>query len=124
MAYDAHTLAQTAVLNTTPDGGEGGIWQSDAGPAADQQGNVFVATGNGDLNVGPNSSGRDYGDSILKLRLDHGAIAVQDYFTPFNEKELDAKDWDLGSQALFFSKTPLGRINICSLSQARRAGSI
>jgi hypothetical protein len=98
MAYDAHTLAQTAVLNTTPDGGEGGIWQSDAGPASDQQGNVFVATGNGDLNVGPNSSGRDYGDSILKLRLDHGAIAVQDYFTPFNEKELDAKDWDLGSQ--------------------------
>lgn len=98
MAYDAHTLGQTAVLNMTPDGGEGGIWQSDAGPAADKQGNVFLATGNGDFNVASNSNGGDYGDSALKLRLEHGGMAVRDYFTPYNEKELNAKDDDLGSQ--------------------------
>jgi hypothetical protein len=97
MAYDAHTLTQTAVLNTTPDGDDGGIWQSDAGPAADEQGNVFAATGNGDFNAVA-KGGRDYGDSVLKMHLEHGAIAVRDYFTPFNEKELDAKDLDLGSQ--------------------------
>jgi len=108
MAYDAHTLAQTAVLNTTPDGGEGGIWQSDAGPAADEQGNIFIETGNGDFNVGPRSNGRDYGDSSLKVRLDHGMMSVHDYFTPYNERELNAKDWDLGSQGPVLFDDPGG----------------
>lgn len=97
MAYDAHTLRQTAVLNTSPDGGDAGIWQSDTGPAADDEGNIYVATGNGDFN-GVNTGGRDFGDSLLKLRLESGQLVVRDYFTPFNQKILDAKDWDLGSQ--------------------------
>ena len=97
MAYDAHTLQQRAMLNTSPDGGEAGIWQSDAGIAADQEGNVYVATGNGDFDA-TRSNGRDYGDSVLKLRLDGQSLAVRDYFTPFNQEVLDAKDWDLGSQ--------------------------
>jgi hypothetical protein len=96
MAYDAHTLAQTAVLNLTPNGGEGGIWQSDAGPAADNEGNIFAVTGNGDFN--DRSEGPDYGDSVVKLQLSRNNLSVLDYFTPFNEKELNAKDWDLGSQ--------------------------
>ncbi len=97
MAYDAHTLQQRAVLNTSPDGGDAGIWQSDAGIAADQEGNVYVATGNGDFNAAK-AGGRDFGDSVLKLRLDGRSLAVGDFFTPFNQKVLDAKDWDLGSQ--------------------------
>lgn len=97
MAYDARTLQQRAVLNTSPDGTEGGIWQSDAGPAADEDGNVYVATGNGDFN-GNTSGGRDFGDSLLKLHLDGHTLTIRDSFTPFNQKELDAKDGDLGSQ--------------------------
>lgn len=97
MAYDAHTLQQRAVLNTSPDGGDAGIWQSDAGPAADDKGNVYLATGNGDFN-GAKPGGRDLGDSVLKLRLEGQRLVVRDYFTPFNQKVLDAKDWDLGSQ--------------------------
>ncbi len=97
MAYDAHTLRQRAVLNTSPDGGDGGIWQSDAGPAADEKGNLYVATGNGDFN-GVNEGGRDFGDSLLKLRLEGQRLVLHDYFTPFNQKVMDAKDWDLGSQ--------------------------
>lgn len=97
MAYDAHTLRQRAVLNTSPDGGDAGIWQSDAGPAADDKGNVYIATGNGDFN-GAKPGGRDFGDSVLKLRLEGQRLVVRDYFTPFNQKVLDAKDWDLGSQ--------------------------
>jgi hypothetical protein len=96
MAYDARTLEQRAVMNTSPDGTEGGIWQSDAGPAADEAGNIFVATGNGDFNAA--TGGRDYGDSVLKLGLEGKAFVVRDYFTPFNQKDLDAKDGDLGSQ--------------------------
>ncbi len=97
MAYDADTLHQRAVLNTSPDGGDAGIWQSDAGAASDDEGNLYIATGNGDFN-GSKAGGRDFGDSVLKLRLEGQRLVVRDYFTPFNQKVLDAKDWDLGSQ--------------------------
>jgi hypothetical protein len=95
MAYDAHTLAQTAVFNTSPDAEESGIWQGDTGPAADKDGNVFVVTGNGKFDA--DSSGRDYGDSVLKLALDKGGLQLRDFFTPFNQVSLNADDADLGS---------------------------
>jgi len=96
MAYDAHTLVQIAVFNTSPDAEKSGIWLGDTGPAADQEGNVFLVTGNGKFSafVPP---GRDYGDSILKLALTNRSFAVRDFFTPFNQQELDAQDFDLGS---------------------------
>lgn len=95
MAYDAKTLQQTAVFNTSPDSGESGIWQSHNGPAADEQGNVYVLTGNGDFNAA--ADGRDYGDTILKLRIVGHAFEVADYFTPYNENYLNSTDLDLGS---------------------------
>jgi len=95
MAYNATTLAQTAVFNTSPDAEESGIWQSDNGPAADEEGNVYVATGNGRFTIAAN--GRDYGDSLLKLGLADRSLNVLDYFTPFNESALNSKDLDLGS---------------------------
>lgn len=95
MAYDPQTLAQRAALNVTPDGDEGGIWQSDTGPAADSEGNVYLATGNGTFTVA--NAGRDYGDSELKLRLQGAALEVQDYFTPYDQARLSDDDSDLGS---------------------------
>src|SRR5579864_2369 len=96
MAYDARTLAQAAVFNTSPDAEKGGIWLGDAGPAADSEGNVFLVTGNGKFSaLAP--PGRDYGDSILKLALSNHSLSVQDFFTPFNQQELNANDFDLGS---------------------------
>jgi hypothetical protein len=95
MVYDAHTLAQTAVFNTSPDAKESGIWQSDNGPAADEEGNVYAVTGNGKFTAA--ADGRDYGDSLLKLGLANRSLSVLDYFTPFNEKSLDSRDDDLGS---------------------------
>jgi hypothetical protein len=95
MAYDARSLKQKAVFNTSPDADDSGIWASDTGPASDQEGNVFVATGNGSFDVA--SGGRDYGDTLLKLRLRGTTLEPVDYFTPFNARELDAKDHDLGS---------------------------
>jgi hypothetical protein len=101
MTYDARTLAQTGVFNTSPDAEESGIWQGDTGPAADRDGNVFVVTGNGKFDAAE-SGGRDYGDTVLKLRaneagLKKGNIEVRDFFTPFNQKELNANDSDLGA---------------------------
>src|SRR5260370_3928796 len=95
MAYNAHTLAQTAVFHTSPDAEESSIWQSDNGPAADEQGNVYLATGNGRFTVA--AKGRDYGDTMLKLGLAGGSFQGLDYFTPFNEKVLNKEDADLGS---------------------------
>jgi hypothetical protein len=95
LAYDARSLKQTGVFNASPDSGESGIWQSDAGIAADSQGNVYAVTGNGAFNASAN--GRDYGDSILKLGLGKGALTVRDYFTPFNQAALNESDRDLGS---------------------------
>ena len=95
MAYDAQSLKQKAVFNTSPDADDSGIWASDTGPAADKEGNVFVATGNGRFDAG--KGGREYGDSLLKLSFDGQNLRPADYFAPFNVDELDANDNDLGS---------------------------
>jgi hypothetical protein len=96
MAYDPETLAQKATLNVTPDGSEGGIWMSDAGPAADASGNVYVPVGNGTFDANK-TGGRDYGDSLLKIGLDGATLAIRDSFTPFDQEELSKTDADLGS---------------------------
>ena len=96
MAYDARTLAQTGVFNTSPDAEKSGIWLGDTGPAADAEGNVFAVTGNGKFSAGA-PSGRDFGDSVLRLGWSNRSLSVQDFFTPSNQQELDANDFDLGT---------------------------
>jgi Bacterial Ig-like domain (group 2) len=95
LGYDARTLQQLLVYNDTPDGAQGGIWESGAAPAADANGNAFLATGNGtfDADVG----GADFGDSILRLSAETGHLTVADFFTPFNQELLIERDFDLGS---------------------------
>jgi hypothetical protein len=91
-AYNASTLARTAVFISTPNGpsgGQGGIWMSGSGIAADSSGNIFIATGNGSYDA------TDVGDSIVKLN--GSALTLSDYFTPFNQNNLQSKDFDLGS---------------------------
>lgn len=93
MSYNARTLKQLGVFNTSPDADDSGIWAGDTGPAADKDGNIFVATGNGAFDA--SSGGRDYGDTMLKLGA--GNLDLRDYFTPFNQEELNGNDSDLGS---------------------------
>ena len=95
MAYDAKSLQQLAVLNTSPDGNEAGVWQGDAGLAADSSGAIYAVTGNGTFTH--STTGRDFGNSVLKLRLARGALVVEDYFTPSDEARLSELDADLGS---------------------------
>jgi hypothetical protein len=49
MSYSADNLQQTGILNLVPNGSDGGIWMSGAGPAADAAGNIFITVGNGDF---------------------------------------------------------------------------
>jgi hypothetical protein len=103
MGYDQRTLQQTSVLNVAPNSGGRGpaIWMAGGGPAADAGGNIYLATGNGvfettlDANGFP--TGKDYGNSILKLSATGTTLSVADYFTMFNEVTESASDTDLGS---------------------------
>ena len=91
--YAAGTLQRVAVLNTTPNGAEGGIWQSGNGLMADAGGSVYAMTGNGTFDA--NGGGPDYGDTVLKLAT--GSLTVTDWFTPGNQKTLNQQDLDLGT---------------------------
>jgi len=82
------------VYNDTPNGQEGGIWMSGAGPAADTNGNIYLITGNGTFDL--DAGGPDAGDSFIKLNTKKG-LSLSDYFTPFNQSCLSAADKDLGS---------------------------
>lgn len=97
MGYNDSTLAQTAVLNLTPNSGLGGIWQSGDGLAGDSNGNVFAATGNGGFD-----GSSDFGDSVVRMapvfsKGGGGPFVVKDYFTPSNQYTLAEYDEDLGS---------------------------
>jgi hypothetical protein len=96
-SYDASSLQQTGVFNTTPDVKEGGsVWQSGAGLAGDSAGNVYFATAAvGDFDA--NTGGMDFGDTVLKMNLANGWLDWADYFTPSDQSFLNTNDLDLGS---------------------------
>ena len=96
MAYDAGTLAQLAVWNATPNGGIGGIWHAGSAPAADADGSIYLATGNGTFDAA--TGGVDFGDSLLKFAAPtKGQMPLLDYFTPFNQADMESQDNDFGS---------------------------
>jgi hypothetical protein len=104
MAYDATTLDQIGVFCASPNGFEGGIWNSGGGPTADASGAIYVATGNGSFTAA--SGGRDYSQSIVKL--DHN-LNVLDYFTPFDWSASNKVDRDIGaSNVMLLPSVPTG----------------
>ncbi len=100
MGYNATTLAQTTVLNLTPNGNEGAIWGAGAGMAADGNGNIFLLDANGLFDSTLNASGfpeqGDYGNAFLHVTTEDG-LAVVDYFEMDNESQENGSDTDLGS---------------------------
>jgi hypothetical protein len=94
MAYNAQTLAQVAILCTTPNGNLGGLWATGNALAVDASGNLYAATGDGTFDA--NTGGPDYGDSVIKL---NSMLQVIDYFTPMDQacREPINVDLDLGS---------------------------
>jgi uncharacterized protein (TIGR03437 family) len=94
MGYDAATLKQVAVYNTTPEGNGASFWAGGAAPAADSDGNIFVISANGTFDAA--ADGRDIGESFIKLSSASG-LSVLDYFTPFNYAPLNDADVDTGS---------------------------
>src|SRR6266850_5041883 len=104
MAYDALTLQQTGVFNTTPNATRGGIWMGGAGLAAAPDGSVYCVTGNGTFDTGANPT--NFGDSFLKLQGTN--LALLDYFTPYNQATMDSADEDLGSSGALILPDSVG----------------
>src|SRR6266478_5111798 len=88
--YNGQAFQKIGVYNTTPDGQEGGIWMSGAGPAADAQGNVYLTTSNGTFDLDQPGQ-RDASNSFVKLSTQNG-LALSDYFTPYNQACLSGRD--------------------------------
>lgn len=101
IAYNASTLVQAGVLNLTPNGAEGSIWMTGDGPAADEEGNVYLATGNGTFDTVLDANGfpsqGDYGNAFVKIAMREDKLAVVDYFTMHNTVEQSQQDEDMGS---------------------------
>ncbi len=100
MAYSESTLAQTSVLNLTPNGSDGSIWMSGTAMAADSAGNIYFLDANGTFDTTLNANGMpsqgDYGNSFMKVSSS-GGLSVADYFAPYNTLAESNADQDLGS---------------------------
>jgi hypothetical protein len=103
VAYDAHNLHQLAALCTTPDGIQGGVWQSGAGLSAEPRDGTFAviyaAIGNG------STGGRNVGQSIVQLYPGE-LLSVKQSFTPANAGEMNDLDLDISTGPLLFPDLP------------------
>jgi hypothetical protein len=100
MGYNALTLAQTSVINVTPNGNEGAIWMAGTGLAGDSGGNIYFLDGNGTFDTTLDGRGYpingDYGNGFIRLSTS-GGLAVADYFNMYNTVQESDSDEDLGS---------------------------
>ena len=100
IGYNEGTLAQTSVLNLTPNGSEGSIWQSGAGIASDGN-NLFFLDANGTFDTTLNKKGfpnkGDYGNGFIKVSTTNNKLRVADYFNMFDTISESEGDKDLGS---------------------------
>jgi regulation of enolase protein 1 (concanavalin A-like superfamily) len=94
-AYDAQSLARRGVLNLSPNGSKGAIWQSGNALAADAAGSIYAMTGSGTFDA--SSGGSSYGNSFLKLGFSGSSFSVQSYFTPHDYAAMNANDLDIGA---------------------------
>jgi hypothetical protein len=100
IGYDATTLAQSQVLNVTPNGSDGAIWQAGGGLAADGTGSIYALVANGTFDTTLDASGLplqgDYGNAFIKLSS-ASPLQVTDYFDMDNTVSESNNDVDLGS---------------------------
>ncbi|MBS1531291.1 MAG: hypothetical protein JSU01_13375 [Bacteroidetes bacterium] len=102
LGYNMTTLQQQIVYNDTPNGYNGGIWESGQGMAADAQGNLFVVVGNGSVGAnGDPTAPINRGESALNLSPSGSTLAINCYFTPSNYQTLEDNDLDYGTMGSF-----------------------
>ncbi|MBX3188360.1 MAG: PQQ-binding-like beta-propeller repeat protein [Labilithrix sp.] len=100
LAYDATTLQQKAVHITTPNGGEGGIWNGGVGLNADENGDIYYPAGDvypANPNATPFNGANNFGNSIVRLKDTGSALQVVTSFTPFDTRVWSPRDLSLGN---------------------------
>jgi hypothetical protein len=101
IGYDAATLKQSAVLNITPNGSDGAVWMSGAGPAAGDT-KIYFLDGNGDFDTALDDllmpMNRNFGNSFMALsKTTTGPLRVVDYYATDNTVQQSNADTDFGS---------------------------
>ena len=101
VGYSTSNLKNMNVLfNSTPNGGEGGIWQSGRGLVSDSNGDVYLATGNATYQgtstgtATGDQAKSDYPMSVLQL---NGSGKVLAAFPPNNYAALNYNDLDFSA---------------------------
>jgi hypothetical protein len=97
--YGGSGFGTPAVLNVAPNAGQSGIWMSGGAPAVDNDGNLYLITGNGTLDAtSATSPNNDYGDSFLQLNPNGGTgLLITSWFAPSDESADDLNNADFGS---------------------------
>ena len=122
MGYNASTLQQTSVFNSSPNGWLAAFWQSGRAPAVDSNGDIYAVTANGDFDGKSN-----FGESVL--RLSGSDLSLLDWYTPKEWSYLNDLDGDLGSTgAILIPNTNLlltgGKSGMLYLVQANSMGHL
>ncbi len=112
VAFDTSKLASGSATaaawcsnpnNGSGTGGGGGVWMANAAPAVDDNGDIYVVTGNGPYN--PQFGADQLGESAVRLIWNPGnpgSLVTADWFTPFRDVDRDGshKDQDLASSGV------------------------
>ena len=118
LGYNATTLQQQIVYNDTPNGENGGLWESGMGMAADAQGNLYEVSGNGTVGTAiryteigngtaessPSTNPTDpanRAETAMKLTPAGSTLQISSYFTPSNYVDLNTNDLDYGVMGTF-----------------------
>jgi outer membrane protein assembly factor BamB len=98
------TAGELTTMWATSEHGDS-IWQSGGGLVSDRSGQIIFSTGNGESTDPPPGPGNKppeglLGESVVRVAAQpNGEVAPIDFFSPFNNGELDGPDIDLGSSA-------------------------
>jgi hypothetical protein len=89
-----------------------GIWQSGSPPVVNGQGDIFVATGNGDDPKEPlpasDGNAHTFGEAVIELSTSGGKLHPIDFFIAADADALNGQDGDLGSGGPVALPTSMG----------------
>ncbi len=119
IAYDATTMRQSGDWVSTPNGYQGGIWMSGCGLSADHQGNLYLSTANGPFDAFGDQPGKNYSDSVVKLKPGARGLTVADFFTPSAQAKMAQEDLDMGSAGVMLLPDQLGPYPHLAITSAK-----